>query len=202
MAQPRSFVMNPDVIAKPYTVYRDAWKELDIDEETVYLITWNPKPAFYNYDQGGENNFDLQWWTMCKTLMKSIRCLNKYAFVPEVSEQGKLHMHGFLTVKDKRKYLRSFIPTLRKNGFIKVCKARSGKWKTFKYHVKDLQSGVTEELMVPAVLTHYTCEYLRRYYAKEESMVPVFDKNEKPRKSIMVYFTDDVEFSMDESFSL
>lgn len=158
-----------DLALRPRNYYISAYEDIpDDDNNKVYLITWNPRPRFYNYDEGGHNDFDLQWWTMCDTLFKSIRCLAHFAFVPEVSEQGKLHMHGFFTIRDKRKYNRSFLPTLRKNGFIKIAKVKVIKWKTFKYHVKDLKSKATQELMKAYVLTHHTVDPLRKHYTRQK----------------------------------
>lgn len=201
MARPLGYSILPDLVPLPLIAYKNIYNSLDDDVDTPYLITWNPKPRYYNYDQGGENDFDVQWWTMCETMMKHIRCLDKYAFVPEISEQGKLHMHGFFTIKDKRKYLRGFLPTLRATGFIKVARVKKVQWKTFKYHVKDLKNGITPELMVPAVLTNETYDVLRSFYVKQKSLVPVYGKDEKPKVSVMTYFLTDDEAS-DLSFSL
>lgn len=137
----------------PYTpdqslkLYRDAWSNIE-DLDTVWLITWNPKPRFYNYDghrnpEGDyDNDYDMQWRTMQQKLLTANRCLSNYAFVAEISDDGKLHMHGFMVVSDKIKYFKSFLPGLTSNGFVKKSKANSHRWKTFKYHVKDLHCTV------------------------------------------------------------
>lgn len=162
-------------------LYMEQYKELT-PLCNVILITWNPKPGFYNYDKYGDNDFDIQWVTMLDVLLRANRCCSNYAFVAEVSEQGKLHMHGFLVVSDKIKYLRSFLPTLRKNGFIKVSKANSHDWKTFKYHIKDIKE--TGELInkFPIVLTKKNYLEINRDVTLLKVFVPINDEKVKIKK--------------------
>lgn len=190
----------------PIGTYKDAWRDIDFEVDTVYLITWNPKPSFYGYDTAGYNNFDVQWWTMIRQLCKHIRCLEKYALVPEVSDCGKLHLHGWYVVKDKRKYKRGFLPSLRATGFIKIGKVNKHQWKTYRYHIKDLNDGSTAELMDPVVLTHNTHDVIKQYYDRIELFAPVVEtKSEKLRKSVLTYLAKEIadeDDTSEESFSL
>lgn len=106
----------------------------------VLLITWNPKPRFYNYDHLGENDYNLQWETMLKVLLKITRCSSLYCIIPEVSDQGKLHCHGWFNITDKRKYYKSFLPSLKRNGLVKINRCRTLKDEVFKYYRKDVDT--------------------------------------------------------------
>lgn len=124
--------------------YRDTWNEID-ELEKVILITWTPNDRFYAYNKYGANDYNLQWRTMLNVLCEAPRCCSLFAFMPEISPEGRLHMHGWFIVKDKVKYHKSFLPSLKRGGFIKKKPANSKGWKTFVYHIKD---------------THDTVEYL------------------------------------------
>lgn len=169
--------------------FRDSWSSIQ-DDDTVYLITWNPKPKFYNYDLNGENDFDMQWLTMLDKLIQVNRCSYTYAFVAEISDMGKLHMHGFLVVSDKVKYHKSFLPTLRKNGFVKVSKASSNKWKTFKYHVKDLPSTCKHVTQWPIVLTPENCKFVQKNIAVYRALVShAYDEKQIKKRNVMEMLT-------------
>lgn len=159
--------------------FRNAFNEIDILEK-VYLITWNPKPRFYNYQPFEENDYNLQWMTMIDVLCMADRCCSNYAFVPEISPEGKLHMHGWFIISDKVKYHKSFLPSLKRNGFIKKLPANSHGWKTFQYHVKDVQETVeylTEFDNI--VLTPDTTDSLKKRIRRYRTLC---DKIDKPKK--------------------
>jgi len=176
MALPRKTEIN-----QAKDLYCDQYNEIT-DVCTVMLITWNPKPRFYNYDKYGDNDFDVQWVTMLDVLLRANRCCSNYAFVAEISELGKLHMHGFLVVSDKIKYLRSFLPTLRKNGFISVSKASSHGWKTFKYHVKDIPNTCELIKKFPIVLTKKNYLQMNRDVTLLKVFVPPDNEKAKIKK--------------------
>lgn len=155
MALPRNFHDNIEIYKKAY-----GWLNPDRD---IWLITWNPKPCFYQYNPNRESNYDLQWKTMLDLILPRVRCLSNYALVPEISDAGKLHLHGFYQIKDKVKYHKSFLPSLKKNGFIKVNKVSKHQWKTYQYHIKDLE--VTNDFITqvwPLVVTDETSNELNR----------------------------------------
>lgn len=118
--------------------YKDAWDDIDVMDEVI-LITWSPKPRFYNYSPHIDNDYAMQWRTMINVLVNT-RCLRLFCFMPEISDEGRLHMHGWFVINDKVKYHKSFLPSLKRNGFIKKNKANSHGWKTFEYHTKDIAS--------------------------------------------------------------
>lgn len=189
MALPRS-----DLTTLPLDLYRNAWNDIE-DYDKVILITWNPKPRFYNYDHNGDNDFEMQWRTMLDKLFEANRCCSRYAFVAEVSDAGKLHMHGFLVVSDKIKYYKKFLPTLRANGFIKIPKANSHKWKTFKYHVKevDFTSDLIKDSSI--VLTHHNYKQMRRELTVFKCMVlHSYDAKVLRKKNVMAMLNPDLDF--------
>lgn len=133
----------------------------------VFLITWNPKPRFYNYDHLGENDYNLQWETMLKVLMKVSRCSSIFCIIPEVSDQGKLHCHGWFNRTDKRKYYKSFLPSLKRNGLVKINKCRTLSEDVFKYYKKDVDN--TFDLLTDfnyPILSHDTVHSLKHDIAQ------------------------------------
>lgn len=142
-------------------LYRTAWSDITTDD-TVTLITWSPKPRFIDYDKHGDNDYNMQWMTMLDVLLNVNRCSSKYAFVAEITDVGRLHMHGFIVITDKVKYHKSFLPSLKRNGFIKVDKASSNNWKTFKYHVKEINITPQYITEYPVVLNHINRFWIRK----------------------------------------
>lgn len=172
-------------------LYWDAYADLDSDD-SIYLLTWNPKPRFYNYDHNGDNDYVMQWMTMLRTLLKSLRCLSKYAFVAEISDVGKLHIHGFLTIADKVKYHRSFLPSLRNNGFIKISKLKKLQRKSVKYHVKDIKETrqyFISEPDLPYVLTHENDKVVNKMYHRYVLFIknPDEPKEVLKKRNVMCY---------------
>lgn len=195
MAQPAIFLTQ---------CYKEAWNDLD-ELNTVYLITWNPKPKFYNYTPYGDNDYRLQWFTMVDVLSNAYRSLHYFAFMPEISDEGKLHMHGFFTIRDKVKYHKSFLPSLKRGGFIKKSRVNSLKWKTFKYHVKDVQDTLdhmpfmNNELLELCV-NHHNCQLWRRYITEYKMLVNHIDEtNKKPTKKNVMQLLKAAEALLEES---
>lgn len=171
--------------------YRTFWSEI-MSEDTVYLITWNPKPRFYNYDLHGNNDYEAQWRTMLDKLLTVNRCSSKYAFVAEISDQGKLHMHGSMVIRDKVKYHKSFLPTLRNNGFVKISKATSHSWKTFKYHVKDLFATADYIKDNPIVITSDNRDDVLRELNLYKSLIAYhYDVKQIKKRNVMEMLMDE-----------
>lgn len=148
-------------------VYKDAWQDIE-DYDKVMLITWNPKPKFYDYSIYGPNDFNMQWRTMMELLIQAYRACCRFAFVPEVSDEGKLHMHGWYVVSDRVKYNKSFLPSLYRSGFIKKSRAKSHEFKTFKYHIKELYEThqyLNEFDGTTMVITHENVMLLKHNHA-------------------------------------
>lgn len=103
------------------------------------FLTWNPKPRYIDHQKFTPNNYNLQWYTMLLTLISVMqRACSMYCFIPEIGENGKLHCHGWFLVKDMVKFHKSFLPTLRRKGFVKIDKISKLSNKSFDYYKKDL----------------------------------------------------------------
>lgn len=107
--------------------------DIDYSIDTVYLFTWNPnKKLMPDNDQ-----YLLKWETMiCKILKQFTRCMKWYCIMPEVSDMGRVHCHGWFVIGDKIKWLKSIKPTLQMHGHCKFNKLRHVNG--FNYYVKDI----------------------------------------------------------------
>lgn len=120
------------------------------DLRTIYLFTWNPKDSFAQCDDPTS-----KWDTMiCRILKHFKRCMSYYAIVPEFSDQGRLHCHGWFIIKDKIKWVKSVLPLVKRSGFMKMNKMRSSK--AFEYMKKELEE--TQSILHDSLLpfTHNT----------------------------------------------
>jgi len=129
---------------------------LDLSVDTVYLFTWNPSNTFW----GDQNDYIGKWDNMvCKILKHLIRCMSKYCIVPEISDAGRLHCHGWFVIKDKIKWNKSVRATIERHGIFKMNRMRS--LNALHYYKKDIKitlnflkdrSGVISHLNIKEVL--------------------------------------------------
>lgn len=169
-------------------LFRESYHQIE-EDQTLYLITWNPKPRFYSYDKLGKNDYVMQWQTMLDKLVNITRCSKLFAFVAEISDVGKLHMHGWLQLNDPIKFHKSFLPTLRKNGYLKLNKANSHNWKTVRYHVKDLYNTsmhITDD-DYPIVLTPNNVKVVTKRLTILKALVLNPDLPKKAVKKLNVF---------------
>jgi len=183
MALPADFSENTNAVY--LGMYRSAWSDITSDD-TVHLVTWSPKPRFINYDKHGDNDYNMQWMSMLDILLNANRCASKYAFVAEITDVGRLHMHGFIVVTDRIKYHKSFLPSLKRNGFVKVDKASSNKWKTFKYHVKEINITPQYITEYPVVINHINRNYVRKRLTLFKCLVAHnYEDNKIKKRNVM-----------------
>jgi len=93
----------------------------DIEDikETVYLLTWNPKDKTI----GDDSDQQLKWNTMlCKVLKHLPRACSFFCIQPEVSPSNRLHVHGWVVIKDMVKWNKSVYKILFANGKPKLNK--------------------------------------------------------------------------------
>lgn len=58
------------------------------------------------------------------------KCTSQFVLYPEVTEEGRLHYHGIMYVKDEINYYRECLPKLRNSyGFVKVRRINGHKGK-------------------------------------------------------------------------
>ena len=149
----------------PMEIVEIACEQLHYDNK-VYMFTWNPKPTFYEYRKLGNNDYISQWVLMISVLKEFSRCSDMYCFIPEISDEGKLHVHGWFMLSDKLKWLKSVRPLLRKNGFMKINRLHT-KIEKIDYYYKEIDE--TKDILNQYfyVLTHFTIgEILREVRQK------------------------------------
>jgi hypothetical protein len=79
-----------------------------------------------------------------KLLRKLSSCTTECKIYPEVTLAGNIHYHGLFNISDKIKWYKSVLPTLKRNGFVKVVKVverHRDKW--VRYIVKERDSMVS-----------------------------------------------------------
>lgn len=146
-------------------------QEESIKEGPIYFLTWNPKPKFYIFGGDEDHKYNYQWTLMLRQLLKLARCSNKFVIVPEIGDLGKLHCHGWFYMKDKIKWTKSVLPSLKKFGFIKLNKATVINKKSFKYYKKDLS-------FTKCILTDFnTIVYTPDTYSYMHDMIRFHDYN-------------------------
>lgn len=97
---------------------------LDKAEETkdnlgAYLaFSWVPDPARYR-----STDVTKQYEALLQNVLlrkEMDRVFNDYCFVPEVTKQGNIHIHGYYAIKDRVKYFRWFLPACRSWGYVYI----------------------------------------------------------------------------------
>lgn len=82
-----------------------------------WAITWAPNPDLYRSLQ------PIDQWRTCLTYLRiAKRFSDNFYFVPELTANGNIHVHGIFEIRDAVAYFRKFLPMLKKQGFIKIKK--------------------------------------------------------------------------------
>lgn len=113
-------------------------EEIDYSLDYIQTFTWSVRPKQLRI--WGGDSYESQWKCMVLQLQIIKRCCDKYVILPEISDDGRLHCHGWFNVSDKIKYFKQFLPTMRRYGFIDVRKMKSPNW--FSYITKNLVTTV------------------------------------------------------------
>jgi len=94
-------------------------------------FTWNPNPLRYkSYDPNDQYLSCLMW-----AFKNCTKVFNNYIFVPELTSDGNVHIHGIFTLFDKLKYYKKFLPRVKALGFVKIKERVDAKW--LKYIFKE-----------------------------------------------------------------
>lgn len=107
--------------------------DVSIDKETDILLygidvekhmdaykafTWNPNPSKYStHDPVEQYKCLLQNVLFHKNIKK---CFTKFIFVPELTEQGNVHVHGCYNISQIKPYARWFLPACKRWGYTLV----------------------------------------------------------------------------------
>lgn len=143
--------------------------------DLVYFFTWNPNDKFSGY-----LDYNTKWLKMYDTLRHLRRCCKKFAIVPEISDAGRLHCHGWLVLEDMVNWKKNMIPKLWKGGFFKISK-QIHKKKGFSYYTKELLDTI-QVLDVP-------------YYPITYDTIPIINKCLKlddEQKKLPMYRSQDI----------
>lgn len=85
-------------------------------EKKIHPIafTWCPNNKFHTSDpQIG--------YAMAVVILKDIRNISKnFKIYPELTHQGNIHFHGKIYIEDPVKWFKKTLPTLKRNGFVKI----------------------------------------------------------------------------------
>lgn len=109
-------------------------QESKVEDNPIIFFTWNPHPRYDGW------TYERKWKFMYEILSHIRLSSEVYVFVPEITDQGRLHCHGWLVISNKVNWIR-FQKYVRRYGFIKIPYARN-KQKVFDYVRKDLETTI------------------------------------------------------------
>jgi len=107
----------PDMLDTDY--YRvkgmEFWENTvdDLDQSSMQAITWSPAAGKYPSSQP-KRQYD--------SLVRYVAhlfpiCFRRWFIVPEINENGNVHLHGWVIIKDKVKMYRVLLPKMKTYGF-------------------------------------------------------------------------------------
>lgn len=80
----------------------------------LIAFTWAPNSTYHTNDP----NIGYQ---MSILILRRLRlCCKALQIFPELTNAGHIHYHGKLWIKDYVKWYKSVLPTLKRNGFVKI----------------------------------------------------------------------------------
>lgn len=167
------------------TIIADCEDDIEIGTDRIFLFTWNPKPAFYEKTDKFKNEFEYEhnWKKMLHYLRHINRCSKKYCILPELSDTGKLHAHGWFIMSDSIKWKKSVYNTIASQGFVKVNKCNS--LKAMYYYKKDLSETIEFIPHKLIICSHLTLKHVLEFITKEKVML---DIGERPKYDIVKFF--------------
>lgn len=203
---------------KQHSMCDRALEDIPTDTNRLYWITWNPKPVYYINQPNGFNRktctYDDDWIRMLDLLMTINRASKYYCITPEVSDNGKLHCHGWFVMTDKIKWIKSVYPTLYRNGMIRTrhCKVQRDDFDSYmRQEFDDTLTMFRDPKLF--VLSHLTYKYLKTHINAHRIMLSNADgeqvlkkKAVMRRKDIADYFgvqeTELSDHELDESMQI
>lgn len=99
-------------------------------------LTWVPNPK----DIGIKPIF--QFESTIGSIVNLGLCCDYYEMYPELTVAGNIHYHGVIRVKDKIKWYKKVLPTLRYKGYVCVKKDPDEKWKEYIRKDKDIMERI------------------------------------------------------------
>lgn len=168
------------------------------DLPKLRYITWNPKGQVYAHQPNGydpqDQSYDSSWLNMLNKLKYIRRCSSKFCILPEISENGKLHCHGWFVITDNIKWIKSVQPMLYHNGMIRITKVKEVRKDFDSYMQEDLDDTlnfIRDDKIV--CLSHLTYDLLFDHIRKQQILLfgEEDDEEKKPISiDITTYFTE------------
>jgi len=154
--------------------------------DIVYFFTWSPNPARYPSSTPSDQYKVL----LDLVLLKTDKLFHQFAFTPELTEAGNIHIHGFYVIKDKVKYYKWFLPKIKSFGNTRIERMRRQYWRNaIDYLVKDctMMNEIFENKL-PVPLTHLNIPLYKQMFRltkRKLRLIPhctAYSKVFKPRK--------------------
>lgn len=158
----------------------------DIDIMSVKAFTWTPDPAKYPSYIPRK-----QYKSLLKhVLLTAYKYFSKFVFIPELNENGNVHIHGWFIIKNRIGFYKNFLPKCKEYGYTLV---------KDKYHDKSIDKGwfdyCSEEIEetvsivgkdLPIPLTHINYECYKKLWSHKSGIKNV--KRHPVMKSVLEYF--------------
>lgn len=133
--------------------------------DNLIAFTWNVPPQRYP-----SSDIQVQYAALLKILFKYTPIFGTFIFVPELTQQGNVHIHGMYTVQDRIKYYKQFLPICRQfapQGVkIKEVFDREG-WIDYLTKHIELNYHIFDDAL-PVPLTHCNVGVYKRMFAAIE----------------------------------
>lgn len=139
----------------------------------LLAITWCPNPALFFRSA---HKPIVQLIELRTILLKIYKACDICVLYPEMTQQGNVHIHGKLHIKDKYKWYHSTLPSLKRTGYVCIKTKINKKWDD--YITKDLD--ITLKLFKKYLDENGLTEY---YYRLPKELMP-----QQPCLDILDYF--------------
>lgn len=161
--------------------------EQDIyNDDEIILFTWNPNPKKYHSHDPRK-----QYKQILPRLARLCKCCRVFAFSPELTMNGNLHIHGWYVLRDKIKYYRSVLPMIKGIGNCKIEKASSKNALVFYYKKTIIEmhkiinySDKIKELPIPLTHENFTAYDLSTTIKKLSSYIHEDVDHHKKQRNI------------------
>lgn len=84
----------------------------------TYAFTWTPDPKRYKTTDPIEQWKTLLNCVLCKSQIRKTFC--DFYFIPELTLEGNIHVHGFYKIKNNISYYRWFLPACKQWGWTRI----------------------------------------------------------------------------------
>lgn len=121
--------------------------------DLVIAWTWSPQP----HDGTPSEQFN-RYLTTLRTLKQ---CCEKYALYCELNKSGYLHFHGTLQIKDKIRWYKTILPSMRRFGFVLIKPRPDEGWGAYISKEAELMSELLE-MELPITQDHILMKAIKK----------------------------------------